>query len=155
MAETDLIPYLLVVVVGSILAIILSELRRLQKHKQKSEQGEIEKGRSYSEKEKHNFKKGFVIGIITGFLVYIQHIFGILGLESPWYFPFIQIYPITFYLTISFVYAGFKILMVFTKLSLFEKKFGYADGIFVAFAVIQAIVFFRYPSESVPILEGK
>jgi hypothetical protein len=151
MAEADFAPYIAVVITGSMLAIVLSELRRRRIHKAELES--YETVRTYSKKEKRNFRQGFVVGIIVGFLVYIQHIFDMFGLELPWFLPLIQLYPIIFFLTISFVYAGVRILIGFTKIVLSEKKFGYADGIFMAFILIQAIVFIQYPLEFVPMLE--
>ena len=144
MAEADILAFLIAGVVGLYFTVILSILRKIRTR------SKIKKSTNfcithYSPKEKKQFLKIMPLGAVLGILVYFQHFNAIIGGESSWVLPFVQIYPVIIYATLVILFAVFKFIAAFTNVNFFADRQGYADGLMSSFVIVQVIVFVRYP----------
>ena len=154
MAEADLIAFLIPLVVSVYLAVLLYVLHKQKKQKEHADSKvpTFNNIPYYTPEEKKNFVKGIPIGLSLGIIIYIQHLNAMFGGEYQWWFPFIQADPVVLFVTLLFLYSGFKFLAALTNLPIFKKKHGLPDGIFSSFVVIQIIVFLKFPLIFFPIL---
>lgn len=151
MAEADIIYYIIPAVVGLYLVVLLYGLRQFRIKALIPRAPRIFVPH-YTPQEKKHFLKGIPIGIILGVLVFAPHLNAIFGGDNAWFFPFIQLYPVILYSTLSVVFTLFKFLAAFTNINFFGTNQGYMDGLFSSFGAVQIIVFIKYPLIFFPIL---
>ena len=118
--------------------IIIQELKKIHRRK--------------SDKEQRNFKIGIPLGLVLGILSHLPHFVSMVGGEQQWWFIFVQLDPIILFVTILFIYACSKFLVMFFIIPKLSSKIAFMDGVLASFVLIQIIVFLKFPLIFVPLI---